>query len=132
MRGFNRATAARRGVIGESGGKTKEGGDHVTRRLRLLVATAAVAVVVFALATFGVPAVYARKYGVVSSIGIGLRLLRENRVAMGGWALVLVSVAALAAWVTPVVLVVGFPLVAYANWHAYRISRRHTAPSQHA
>ncbi len=92
--------------------------------------SAAVAAVVFALATFGVPAVNSQPDGVVSGIGLGLRLLREHKAATSIWVCVLMSVGALAVWVTPAVLVVGLPLVAYANWHGFNMSRKHSASSQ--
>ena len=104
----------------------------VVPTVAFFVGSSIVAIAVFVLATFGVPAVYARHDSVFTSIGTGVSTLRKNLSSLPVWAATLLGVGALAIWVTPLVLVPAFPLLAYANWHAFAQSHPYPGLRDHA
>ncbi len=86
----------------------------------LMVAGAALAVVVLALSVVTIPVLLDRRTGLSTAIATSLQALRASPAATLTWA-ALITVLFIASVATALVaLIVVFPWLGYAMWHAYR------------
>ncbi len=83
-------------------------------------AGAALAVLVFALSVVSLPMLLDRKTDIAHAIVTSLWVVRENPLAMIVWGAIIVALTAVsfALWLVPMIVV--FPLLGHATWHAYR------------
>lgn len=79
-----------------------------------------IALVVFAMSAFAVPMLMAREVDAVTAILTSVRAVRDNFWAMLVWAWLIALLMAFGMATLYVGLVVTFPLVGHATWHAYR------------
>ena len=96
------------------------GGDQGALLLAFFGAGAAIAAVVFALSVVTVPMLLDRPVDVVSAALTSLRCCILNPGAMLVWAVLLAAIIALGFATAMLGLVVVFPLLGHASWHAYR------------
>ncbi|MCL6554980.1 MAG: DUF2189 domain-containing protein [Burkholderiales bacterium] len=84
------------------------------------IAGGALAVLVFALSVVSLPMMLHRKADIAHAIVTSLWTVKENPLAMLIWAAIIVVLTALsfALWLVPMIVV--FPLLGHATWHAYR------------
>lgn len=80
----------------------------------------ALAVLVFALSVVSLPMMLHRKADIAHAIVTSLWVVRENPLTMLVWGAIIVALTALsfALWLIPMIVV--FPLLGHATWHAYR------------
>jgi len=78
------------------------------------------AFVVFAISAISVPLLMTRPMDAVSAIAASVGAVRMNPMAMTLWAALIAGFMALGIATLFVGLVVAFPLVGHATWHAYR------------
>lgn len=97
--------------------------------LGLLVAGSAVgaalAAVVFALSAISIPMLMERDVDAVTAIAASVRSVISNPKAMGLWALMIAGFVVLGIATLGLGLVVIFPLIGHATWHAYRDTLGH-------
>jgi len=84
------------------------------------VAGGALAVLVFALSVVSLPMLMDRKVDIATAIVTSLWVVRANPRAMLVWAALIAVSTALATLLWLVPLIVVFPLLGHATWHAYR------------
>ena len=103
------------------------GQQPVSMIMFLAVSSLLLASVLFAISAISLPRIAERNANVVSAVGASLRTLRDNKLTVGVWA-VLISALVGAALISNLVLMpFVFPLLAYATWHSYRqLSRDNT------
>lgn len=75
---------------------------------------------VFSISAMSVPHLMVVRRDAVSAIGLSLEAVRRNPQAMALWAGLIAAFMALGIATLAVGLVIAFPLVAHATWHAYR------------
>jgi uncharacterized membrane protein len=85
-----------------------------------MLAGGALAALVFALSVVSLPMMMDRKVDIATAITTSLWVVRENPATMLLWAFMIGALTLLSelAWRLP--LVVIFPLLGHATWHAYR------------
>lgn len=92
--------------------------------LGLLVVGTAVggvlAAIVFAITVVSVPMLMVREVDVVTAMIVSVRTVRENLAALALWAWLIVVLTVCGLVPAYLGLVVTFPLVGHATWHAYR------------
>lgn len=76
----------------------------------------------FAVSVFAVPMMLEEKTDAMTAMGISLALVWNNLAVMLTWGVIVIAVTVLSL-VTVVGLIVGFPLLGHATWHAYRAIR---------
>ncbi|MGF1649365.1 MAG: DUF2189 domain-containing protein [Hyphomicrobiaceae bacterium] len=81
---------------------------------------AVLAVVVFSISAVSVPLLMTRRIDAVSAISVSVEAVRRNPEAMGLWAALIAGFIALGILTLFVGLVIAFPLIGHATWHAYR------------
>jgi len=96
------------------------GGDHGALLLAFFGIGAVFAAVVFALSVVTVPMLLDRPVDIVSAALTSLRCCARNPVATLVWAALLAGLTALGFATAMLGLVVVFPLLGHASWHAYR------------
>jgi len=90
--------------------------------LLLVVGTlvgAILAALVFAMSVISAPMLIARNVGVADAVVASLRATRRNIKPMALWAALIAGCIALGVLTLSLGLIVIFPLIAYASWHAY-------------
>ncbi|MFZ5556432.1 MAG: DUF2189 domain-containing protein [Pseudomonadota bacterium] len=94
--------------------------DHLGFVVPYMLAGGALAALVFALSVVSLPMLMDRNVDIATAIMTSLWVVRENPVPMAVWAFVIGALTLLSqlAWLAP--LVVIFPLLGHATWHAYR------------
>jgi uncharacterized membrane protein len=94
--------------------------EHLDFVIPYFVFGALVAAFVFALSVVSLPMMLARKVDVITAIVTSLWVVRVNLLPMLLWAFLIGSLMLVgqALWFVP--LVVIFPLLGHASWHAYR------------
>jgi uncharacterized membrane protein len=80
----------------------------------------AIAAVTFSVSVFAVPMLLDREISAVAAMAASLRAVRANWRNMIGWAATIAVIIAFGFATLFVGLIVGFPLLAHASWHAYR------------
>ncbi|MEO1767464.1 DUF2189 domain-containing protein [Thiobacter aerophilum] len=95
-------------------------GGNLTFLTVYALAGGALAVLVFALSVVSLPMMLHRKADIAHAIVTSLWVVRENPLTMLVWGGIIVALTALsfALWLVPMVVV--FPLLGHATWHAYR------------
>ena len=78
------------------------------------------ALAVYALSVISIPMLMVRKVDVVTAAMTSMRAVRENPSAMLLWAILIVALTAAGVAAAFVGLIITFPLVGHATWHAYR------------
>lgn len=87
----------------------------------LIVAGAALAVVVLALSVVTIPAMLdRRRTGLMTAMGTSLKALQTNPAATLIWAALITVLFAISVATALLALIVVFPWLGYAMWHAYR------------
>lgn len=81
---------------------------------------ACLASVVFAISAISAPMMIARPYGVTSAIFASIQATKLNIRPMALWAVLIVGFVAVGLATLCAGLVVIFPLIGHASWHAYR------------
>jgi len=84
------------------------------------VAGLAFAAVAFAISAIAAPMVFDRKVDVVTAMLTSVRAVRENLPAMALWAALIAGITALGFALLFAGLIVAFPLIGHASWHAYK------------
>ena len=84
------------------------------------LAGATLALVVFALSAISIPLLMVREIDVVTASMTSVRAVRQNTTAMLLWAVLIVALTALGVAAAFVGLIITFPLIGHATWHAYR------------
>ncbi|MFN3593771.1 MAG: DUF2189 domain-containing protein [Thiobacillaceae bacterium] len=94
--------------------------EHVGLLVPYMLAGGAVAALVFALSVVSLPMLMDRKVDLITAVVSSLWVVRENPLPMLVWALLIgvLGFIGLLAWFVP--LVVIFPVLGHATWHAYR------------
>ncbi len=94
--------------------------EHVGFMVPYLLAGGMLAALVFALSVVSLPMLMDRKVDFVTAIVTSLWVVRENPLPMLVWAFAIGALTLLSElfWFVP--LVVVFPLLGHATWHAYR------------
>lgn len=94
--------------------------EHAGFVIPYLLAGGALAALVFSLSVVSLPMLMDRKVDFVTAIVTSLWVVRENPLPMLVWAIVIAALSLLSEvlWLVP--LVVVFPLLGHATWHAYR------------
>lgn len=84
------------------------------------VAGGVLALLVFALSVVSLPMMLDRKADIAHALVTSLWVVRENPLPMLVWGAIIVALTALsfALWLIPMIVV--FPLLGHATWHAYR------------
>jgi uncharacterized membrane protein len=80
----------------------------------------ALAFLVFAIPAASVPLLMTRPLGAVSAIAVSLAAVIANPKPMALWAALIASFMALGIATLFVGLVIAFPLIGHATWHAFR------------
>ena len=78
------------------------------------------AALVFSISMFAMPMMIDKDVTAYDAISFSVRAVWKNRLNMIGWAATLVVLTVFGMSVAFVGLIVVFPVVAYASWHAYR------------
>jgi uncharacterized membrane protein len=78
------------------------------------------ALLVFALSVVSLPMMLDRRVDMVTAILTSLATVRENPVAMLVWAAIIVAATIVGVMTWFIGLIVVFPLLGHATWHAYR------------
>ncbi|MEJ2118586.1 MAG: DUF2189 domain-containing protein, partial [Alphaproteobacteria bacterium] len=78
------------------------------------------AALVFAISAISAPMLAQRRVGVATAVAASVQAVRFNFQPMALWAVLIVAIMALGIATFFVGLVVAFPLIGYATWHAYR------------
>ncbi|WP_018946615.1 DUF2189 domain-containing protein [Thioalkalivibrio sp. AKL17] len=86
----------------------------------LVVAGAALAVVVLALSVVTIPTLLDRRTGLMTAMGTSLKALRTSPAATLIWAALITVLFAVSVATALLALIVVFPWLGYAMWHAYR------------
>lgn len=84
------------------------------------IAGGILALIVFAISAISVPLMLTHRVDAVTAITVSLRAVAANPKPMGLWAALIAGFMALGIATMFVGLVVGFPLIGHATWHAYR------------
>lgn len=94
--------------------------EHMGFVVPYLLAGGALAALVFALSVVSLPMLMDRKVDFVTAIVTSLWVVRENPLAMLVWAFVIgvLTLVSELLWFVPLVII--FPLLGHATWHAYR------------
>lgn len=79
-----------------------------------------VAAAIFAMAAVSVPLLLERKLDAVTAISASVRAVQKNPAAMALWAVLIAGFIAVGIATLFIGLIVAFPLIAHATWHAYR------------
>lgn len=95
-------------------------GGHLPFLLAYGVFGAVLAVVVFALSVVSLPMIMDRKVDLATALVTSFMVVRENPVPMLVWAALIVGLILLGYASFLVGMVIAFPLVGHATWHAYR------------
>jgi uncharacterized membrane protein len=95
-------------------------GSHTAFVIAYLLFGAVLAVLVFALSVVSLPMMLDRRVDIVTAIMTSLSAVRDNPAPMLVWAvsIAVLAVFGVATWL--VGLIVVFPLLGHATWHAYR------------
>ncbi len=81
---------------------------------------AVMAALVFTISMISVPMLLARKVGVATAVVASVQAVRLNYQTAGLWAALIVGIMALGMATSFVGMMIAFPLVGHATWHAYR------------
>ncbi|NWG86031.1 MAG: DUF2189 domain-containing protein [Hydrogenophilaceae bacterium] len=81
---------------------------------------AALAALVFAMSVISLPMMMDRKVDVVTAVMTSLVVVRQNLPAMLVWAALIVALSAVGIATLFIGMIVIFPLLGHASWHAYR------------
>jgi uncharacterized membrane protein len=94
--------------------------EHIGFLIPYMAFGALVAALAFALAVVSLPMLMDRKVDIITAIVTSLWVVRENPLPMLVWAILIAVLGflGLLAWFLP--LVVIFPVLGHATWHAYR------------
>jgi uncharacterized membrane protein len=95
-------------------------GEHVPMLVALAVAGCLIAAVVFALSVVSVPLLLDRPVDVITAAITSARCCLRNPVPMLLWALLVAVITWFGLLTFMLGLVVVFPWIAHASWHAYR------------
>jgi uncharacterized membrane protein len=95
-------------------------GQYVGLLLAFFAAGAALAAVVFALSVVSAPLLVDRPVDVITAALTSLRCCARNPGAMLLWAVLIAALTAVGFATLMLGLIVIFPWLAYASWHAYR------------
>lgn len=79
-----------------------------------------IAALIFAMSAVSVPLLLERKVDAVTAISASFRAVQENPSAMTLWAVLIAGFIAVGIATLFLGLIVAFPLIAHATWHAYR------------
>ncbi len=85
-----------------------------------LLTGALLAAVVFALSVVSLPMMLHRKVDLATALVTSLWVVRTNPLLMLVWALLIVALSAIGIATAFIGMVVVFPLIGHASWHAYR------------
>ncbi len=77
----------------------------------------------FAISAFSVPMLLAEKTDAFTAIGTSISLVWNNRPVLIAWGAIVLVLTAIGLATAMVGLIVIFPLVGHATWHAYRAIR---------
>jgi uncharacterized membrane protein len=80
----------------------------------------ALAALTFSISVISVPLLMTRRIDAVSAIAASLRAVRVNWQPMALWAALIAGFIALGIATVFVGLVIAFPLIGHATWHAFR------------
>jgi uncharacterized membrane protein len=94
--------------------------EHLEFTIPYLLVGGVLAALVFSISLVSLPMLMDRKVDFVTAIMTSLWVVRENPVPMLVWALVISTLTLLGELPRLVPLVVIFPLLGHATWHAYR------------
>lgn len=95
-------------------------GEHVGMLVTLVAAGALIALVVFALSVITVPLLLDRPVDIVTGIVTSVQCCLRNPAAMLLWAVLIALITAIGLSTFMLGLVLVFPWLAHASWHAYR------------
>lgn len=95
-------------------------GDHFVFITAYLLFGAVLAMLVFALSVVSLPMMLDRKVDVITAIMASLWVVRENPLPMLVWAALIAVLTLLGVLTWFIGLIVVFPLLGHATWHAYR------------
>ncbi len=84
------------------------------------IAGALLATTVFAISAVSVPLLMVRQIDVVTAVVTSIQALQKNSKAMLLWAVLIAAVMTCGVAVAFVGLVIAFPLIGHATWHAFR------------
>ena len=91
-----------------------------TPTLVLTTGAAVVGAAAAVITLFGLPIVHRQKVDVVTGLVRGIALLRQTGRPILLWAALMLALVASAVCISPLVLVIGVPLLGLANWHGYQ------------
>lgn len=94
--------------------------EHVGFVVPYMLAGGVLAALVFALSVVSLPMLMDRKVDIATAITTSLWVVRENPLPMLVWAFLIAALSLLGELAWFVGLVVTFPLLGHASWHAYR------------
>lgn len=94
--------------------------EHIGFRAPYMVFGALVAALAFSLAVVSLPMLMDRKVDLITAIMTSLWVVRENPLPMLVWAILIavLGFVGMLAWFVPLVII--FPVLGHATWHAYR------------
>jgi len=98
--------------------------------LMLLVGTAIgalFAAFAFAISVFAMPMMLDRKVDALTAMGTSMRLVWNNLIPMIAWGSIVIALFALCVATGLIGMIVIFPLLGHATWHAYLAVARHKA-----
>jgi uncharacterized membrane protein len=78
------------------------------------------AAVAFAISAIAAPMMFDRKVDVVTAMLTSVRAVRANLPAMALWGVLIAAITGLGFVTLLAGLIVGFPLIGHASWHAYK------------
>jgi uncharacterized membrane protein len=84
------------------------------------IAGAILAAIVFSISAISAPMLVARPVGIATAIIASVSAVRYNPKAMGLWATLIAGFVAVGIATLSLGLIVIFPLIGHASWHAYR------------
>lgn len=113
--------------ISDSIGAITGGGRDLSYFVIYLALGAVFAALVFAISVVALPLLQDRRVDIVTAMLTSLRAVRQNLGAMVLWAALIVAITAIGFASFLVGLVITFPWLGYATWHAYRdlVPRQH-------
>jgi uncharacterized membrane protein len=78
------------------------------------------AIVVFAISVVSLPMLIDRRVDIATTILTSLKVVKENELPMLAWAALIVLLTVLGFATAFVAMIVVFPWLGHASWHAYR------------
>jgi uncharacterized membrane protein len=78
----------------------------------------------FAISVFSMPMMLERRVDALTAMGESMRLVWNNLPALIGWGAMVLALFALSVLTGLIGMVIIFPLLGHATWHAYRAIAR--------